>query len=125
MPIPAGGMGGGAGSAGAMAGADVAAGALSGENDEFDDGLGPVDGDSVNNDGFVNNDSFPNEEAPTGDFAPPDNANNEWGKFEEPDYGFQDDPSDDDDWGSGSGGDSGEGGGSFFDVLSDIFSGDD
>lgn len=110
VPIPVGGMGGGgggAGAAGAMAGADILSG-----TDDSDDGLGDVGTEAQN-------EAVPDQDYPSDDFTAPDDPNTEWGSFEEPDYGFQEDPSDDD-WGGGAGDDS-EGGSSILDVLSGIF----
>ena len=113
MPMP----GGGAANAGAMAGAD----AMTGDSD--DDGLGPVDGEEAMNAGGGGGgfDSGASEfdEMPTSDFNAPSDDGNEWGTFEEPDYGFQEEPVNEE-W-SDSGGDEEGGGTSIFGILNDIF----
>ena len=121
MPIPGGGAG-GAADAGAMAGADAMMG------DPEDDGLGPVDGEEPTyTDGagqfggatqFDQTSQF--DEAPTADFNAPTDDSNEWGTFEEPDYGFQEEPVNEE-WSDFGSGDEESGGSSIFGILNDIF----
>ncbi len=64
---------------------------------------------------------MPDFQDPASDFQAPDDGNQEWGTFEEADYGFQEDPSDDgsSDWGSG-GGDDDDGEGGIWSVVSSM-----
>lgn len=134
MPIPmgGGGGGGGAGAAGTAVGADTVGAMMGGD----DDGLGEegvVDGDDFGSD---SPDSGFQDGEYGGDFQAPDNANQEWGTFEEADHGFTDDPSSDGsgEWGFGDAsdvGDAGEAGegasqgiGWVLENLGDFFGGD-
>lgn len=126
MPIPGGGAAAGTGSA---AGAEAIAG------DMADDGLGPIDGEDEgmssstgstwNDDGLGTDgaqwNATPGDDATTqwDDASPADGG--QWAEFEEPDYGFSDQPADED-W---SGGGDEEGGSSIFGMLKDIFLDDD
>lgn len=128
MPIPGGGAGGGAGGAGAgtVVGAEAASEAMmgGGEDNQGDAAeFGSGDGGDV--------DPASGFEAASGE-AP--GQGSEWATFEEPDYGFQDDPTNDgmdDDWGSGGGesegwgssdgGGDGEGSGGLLELIKSVF----